>query len=207
MGAPSAGSVVEAYRDGVTSIAKFAAAMNDQDWHRTACGDWSAGELARHLAAVTDWYHQWLDRSLIDDFEPPFSVDELADQNELEVHERRALTGPEAISFFVDAADGYLDRVMADPELWDRPFGYPFGTATVGLHLGAAANEWHVHASDLAGAVGLTHEPADVATTVSALVWCQAQSTGRGGVARARLSDLRPQRNRWARFLAITGRT
>ena len=55
--------VVCLFDEGVDSFAASASSLSPEDWHRPACGSWSACDLARHVATVADWYHDWLDRA------------------------------------------------------------------------------------------------------------------------------------------------
>ncbi|MDG2113144.1 MAG: hypothetical protein P8N02_11080, partial [Actinomycetota bacterium] len=62
MSPPQRGEVLELYEEGVNALAGWA----DQqvDWSAIACGEWDCADVARHVAGVADWYHQWLDRAL-----------------------------------------------------------------------------------------------------------------------------------------------
>jgi hypothetical protein len=56
------------------------------------------------------------------------------------------------------AARAYADRVLP---VWDLPHHRYAGTVvTVGGMVGAAAAEWHLHAWDLAAALGKDYQPA-----------------------------------------------
>lgn len=147
----SAERVVELFDEGVDAIADLAAERTDRSWHKTVVGEWSAHELARHLLAVSDWYHEWLDAALDGVSAPPFPAKQLDGRNELAVLDLRDLEGPEAIERFVDRARRYADRLRrADAEgLWAAPYGFANGVSTVGGHAGIAAAEWHLHAWDL----------------------------------------------------------
>ena len=112
---------------------------------------WTASDLARHVLAVARWYHDWLDRAERGDAAPPFGVSELAARNAAALEELAGLDGAEAVARFVTTAHAYRDRL---PAHWDLPYGYPRGTVTAGLHAAMAACEWHLHAWDLAHAVG-----------------------------------------------------
>ena len=144
--------VIELFDEGVKAIAEAAANREGRAWHRTVVGEWSAHELARHLAAVADWYHDWLDHAEAGDASQPFPTKQLDGRNELAVLDLDHLAGPEAIERFVSRANEYRDRLraMADSGRWDVPYGFAHGTTTVGGHAGVAAAEWHLHAWDLA---------------------------------------------------------
>lgn len=172
MAIPTRGEVLELFEEGVASIESLAAGF--EDWHSIACGHWSAADLARHLAAVAAWYHEWLDRAVAGDSSPPFGEAELSLRNERMVEAAAGVSGPDAIKRFSAAARSYAERL--DSRHWDLPFGYPFGTVTAGLHAGAAAAEWHLHAWDLGGARGIDHRPSDPAALWRAIGWCRASS-------------------------------
>jgi uncharacterized protein (TIGR03083 family) len=196
--------VVRLFDEGVDSFAALALSLSQEDWERPACGAWSACELSRHVAAVADWYHDWLDRAEDGDPAPPFSVQELAAENEQAKARLTGLDGPAAVERFVARARAYRERLSQD---WDLPFGYPRGTVTAGLHAGVAACEWHLHAWDLSGAVGDAHRPSDPAALYTAAGACLAAA--QGGV-KGRLADalvplgarLRP----WEALLRRSGR-
>jgi hypothetical protein len=195
---------VRLFDEGVDSFVGFAASLSPEDWERMACGTWSACQLARHVAAVADWYHGWLDRAEAGDAAPPFRAEDLAVENEQAMKMLVGFDGPAAVERFVARARSYRDRL---PDDWDLPFGYPLGTVTAGLHAGVAACEWHLHVWDLSGVVGGTHHPSDPATLYTAAGACLAAA--QGGM-KARLADalvplgarLRP----WEALLRRSGR-
>ena len=196
--------VVRLFDEGVDSFAALAPSLSPEDWERPACGSWSTCQLARHVAAVADWYHDWLDRAEAGDSAPPFRVEELAVENERANGMLGSLDGPAAVERFVARARAYSERLPPD---WDLPFGYPRGTVTAGLHAGVAACEWHLHVWDLSGAFGATHRPSDPAALYTAAGACLAAA--QGGV-KGRLADalvplgarLRP----WEALLRRSGR-
>ena len=147
----SPAEVLELFDQGVTAIADAAAEREGRAWHKTVVGEWSAHELARHLLAVCDWYHEWLDRAEAGDSSPPFPAKQLAGRNELAVLDLDELDGPDAVDQFVERAHDYRDRLlgMAESGRWDLPYGFANGVTTVGGHAGIAAGEWHLHAWDL----------------------------------------------------------
>lgn len=151
-------TVIELFDEGVEAIADAAAGRQGREWHKTVVGEWSAHELARHLVAVCDWYHEWLDRAESGDSAQPFPAKQLAGRNELAILDRDDIDGPDAIALFVERAGAYRDRLRnaADTGRWDLPYGFANGVTTVGGHAGIAAGEWHLHAWDLAGG---EHEP------------------------------------------------
>ena len=145
--------VLAQFDEGVAQIVRLADQREGRAWHKTVVGDWSANELARHLLAVCDWYHEWLDRAEAGDSSPPFPVKQLDNRNELAVLDLGALDGPDAIDTFAARAVDYRRRLeqLASEGKWDLPYGFANGTTTVGGHAGIAAAEWHLHAWDFSG--------------------------------------------------------
>jgi uncharacterized protein (TIGR03083 family) len=165
--------VADVYRDGVAAVVSVAADLRDDTWGRPACGKWSASDTARHVLAVVRWYDTWLDRALTGDASSPFPASSIDQRNDEEITAFSGIDGPNAVALFEVEALAYLARAESH---WDTPFGYPYGTATVGLHLGAAATEWHLHASDLATAMERTHMPRNGAALFRAAGACLAQT-------------------------------
>jgi len=202
-GVPAA-TVLRLYDEGVDALVAAAAALGPGDWGRPACGTWTAGDVARHVLAVAQWYEDWLDRAQLGDAAPPFGVAELAARNAAALEELPGLDGAGAVSWFATVARRYRARL---PGQWDLPYGYPRGTVTAGLHAGTAACEWHLHAWDLAHAAGLGHRPSDPAALYAAAGSCLAAAEGgvRGRVAAALIplgAHLRP----WEALLRRSGR-
>jgi uncharacterized protein (TIGR03083 family) len=139
---------MDLYREGVVVFHDHVAGA---DPDAPACGSWTAGELIRHGAAVAAWYHQWLDRALAGDAEPPFTLADLPTRNAAELESRADQDPDAALAEFVDSAGRYADRLV---DHWDVAYGYPGGTVTAGLHAAVAAAEWHLHTWDLARAAG-----------------------------------------------------
>lgn len=195
--------VLEQYSTGVAAILQIASTFDADDWNRPACGEWSSADTMRHVLGVVDWYHEWLDRAMDGVATPPFDPAEFEQRNNAAVEQRRDRSGPEALVEFVDRATAYGDR--ATP-LWDEPYGFPLGTVTVGLHLGVAAVEWHLHAWDLSGPSS-RHEPVNAEQLF--LAAGEAMATVTGGL-RGRLLGLAvplaAKRNPWAGLLKRSGR-
>jgi hypothetical protein len=201
---PSRQLVVRLFDEGVDSFATLGTSLSPEDWERPACGSWSACQLARHVAAVADWYHDWLDRAEAGDAAPPFHVEDLAAENDRALTTLSDLDGPAAVERFVARARAYRERL---PQDWDLPFGYPRGTVTAGLHAGVAACEWHLHAWDVSGIVGATHRPSDPATLYTAAGACLAAA--QGGVKGRLAASLVPVGARlrpWEALLRRSGR-
>lgn len=153
--------------EGIDAVATAGSGVADdtgRGWHRTVVGDWSAGELARHLLGVADRYHEWLDRSEAGDASIPFPAKQTDGRNELEVLDRSHLSGEQALARFTARAEEHLARLAvaaAEDDRWNRRFGFPRGTTTIGHHAAIASAEWHIHAWDLSRG---TWEPHDAAT-------------------------------------------
>jgi hypothetical protein len=197
--------VLRLYDEGVDAVATLAGALTADGWERRACGEWTATQLTRHVAAVAGWYHDWLDRAERGDAAPPFSVEELASHNERALDALSGVDGPAALEQFVIRARSYRDRLV--PE-WDLPYGYPRGTVTAGLHAAAAASEWHLHAWDLVHlGTGVTYCPSDPAALYEAAGACLAAAQGgmRGRVSAA-LVPLGARLRPWEAMLRRSGR-
>jgi hypothetical protein len=193
------------FGEGVQAIASFGQAASDQQtWDRPACGHWSMADVVRHEVDVIGWYHGWLDRSLAGDPTPAFDAEDLDDRTEAGVRALATVAPEQATATYVTEAERYLERI---PPHWDLPFGYPRGTVTVGLHAGLAAVEWHLHAWDLAGALGVEHRPSDPGTLLVAATACLAAAPG--GVrhrAERAMAPLAARSRPWDRIITASGR-
>ena len=197
-------AVLRLYDEGVEGFAAASDGLAPGEWEVVACGAWTVTDVARHVLAVAGWYHAWLDRAERGVAEPPFAVPELAAHNAAALSELGGLSGSDAVAQFVASASAYRDRL---PDHWDLPFGYPRGTVTAGLHAGVAACEWHLHAWDVARALGRAYRVSDPATLYAAVGDCTATAEGgvRGRLAAALVplgSRLRP----WEALLRRSGR-
>ena len=165
--------VVGLYREGVDALVAAAEAKEAaRTWATPACGSWTALETVHHVLAVTGWYHEWLDRAIEGDAEPPFGPEQIEARNLDELAALADVDGDEATRRFAARAHAYLDRAL---EHWDLPYGFPRGTVTVGLHLRAATAEWHLHAWDLDHA----HRPSDPGAVLRGLAACIAATEPR----------------------------
>jgi hypothetical protein len=151
-------TVVRQYLDGVEAIVRIAGSLPYDAWSRSACGSWDAADTVRHVLAVSRWYDEWLDRALTGATTAPFGESAIDRLNEENIRALRNLDGSDAVVEFQQTALAYVERAV---EHWVLPYSYPFGRVTVGLHLGVAAAEWHLHAFDLAAAAGQVYEPSD----------------------------------------------
>jgi hypothetical protein len=193
------------YDEGVDRFAALAGRLQvPEEWLRPACGTWTAAQLARHLLAVAGWYHAWLDRAERGDAAPPFSADQLAEQNARALGALVGVPGPDAVTDFVARARAYRERVVG---AWDLPYGYPRGTVTAGLHAGVAACEWHLHTWDLARSRGLGHRPSEPGALYAAAGACLARA--KGGLSAHVAAALVPLGSRvgpWRALLRRSGR-
>jgi uncharacterized protein (TIGR03083 family) len=156
-----------AYRDGVTVIVELAAQFGEHTWTaQTPCADWRAADLAGHLRCVADDYHEYLDdapasrlaRLLATGAHPDTLDRKLARQNAAELASLPDRPPAEHIAAFAESARSYATRVGP---LWDLPHHrYRDALVSVGGMAGAACAEWHLHAWDLARALGKEYRPA-----------------------------------------------
>lgn len=157
-----------AYHAGVTVICELAARIPEEAWAAaTPCPEWRAADLAGHLRCVADDYHEYLDdapasrlaRLMATGAEAVSLARKLARQNAAELAALPDGSGPEHIRAFAASAREYAQRVRP---LWHLPHHqYRGQVVTVGGMVGAACAEWHLHAWDLAQAIGKDYRPAD----------------------------------------------
>jgi uncharacterized protein (TIGR03083 family) len=160
--------VLEAYHDGVTAVSQLAARFSPEAWDRpTPCPEWRARDLAGHLCCMADDYHEYLDDApasryarLIGSGPHPRSLArKLARQNAAELAALADAPASEYIAAFAWSARAYARRLAA---VWNLPHHeYRGQLVTVAGMAGAAGAEWHLHAWDLARALGTDHRPAD----------------------------------------------
>lgn len=154
--------------------------------------------------AVTAWYHSWLDRALAGDASPPFYPDEFVTRNQTGVDDRQGLIGPGEVAEFQREALSYLDRAKPN---WNRAYGFPLGTVTVGLHVGVAATEWHLHAWDLTSTEPEPHSPEDSAALFRAAGAAVAEAEGGiQGRLTALLVPIAARRSSWQSMLKRSDR-
>ncbi len=200
----SAGEVSSLYGEGVEAVERLASEVTGEAWDRPVCGDWSAATTVRHLLVVTRWYHDWLDRAAGGVSDRPFPGSSIDDENEKALRELADVPPTEAVAEFLVSARGYLDRVV---DSWDRPFGYPFGVVTAGLHCGVAAAEWHLHAWDLSQLADQRHEPADPRGLFVAAGSCLSEAqSGFRAVLMRRLVVVGSRWRPWPTMLSRSGR-
>jgi uncharacterized protein (TIGR03083 family) len=161
------GPALAAFHDGVTVVCELAALFPDDGWAApTPCPEWRAGDLAGHLRCVADDLNEYLDdapasrlaRLMATAADPARLARKLARQNAAELAALAEGRGPEHIAAFAASARAYARRI---PGVWDLPHHrYRDTVVTVGDMAGAACVEWHLHAWDLARALGKDYCPA-----------------------------------------------
>jgi uncharacterized protein (TIGR03083 family) len=196
--------VLATYHEGVRAICQIAARFTADSWEaRTSCAEWRAHELAAHLRCVIDDYHEYLDNAPVSRFARLMATGvpaetlqrKLARQNAAELAALAEAPPAEHIAAFAQSARRYAGRL---PAVWDLPHHqYLDVVVTVGGMAGAACTEWHLHAWDLATALGLSYRPADPDRL--AACW-------RAGMPQVRLSVL-PGGDPWRAMLARSGRS
>ena len=197
-------AVTRTYTDGVASMSAVTSEFGDEQWASPACGAWSAVETVRHVAAVAEWYHDWLDRAIEGDATKPFAADEIDVMTERSLATFGHLDGPSAVERFTSRAIEYLERLG---DRWDLPYVYPFGHVTVGLHAGVAAAEWHLHAWDLSAVLPQRHQPAEPSVLFEAAGRCVAASEGGlKGRLLSRAVPVAAKRSPWQQMLKRSGR-
>jgi len=203
---PASRSDAEAlYSEGVDAVTAITSSFDAQDWEAPACGTWNRSDTVRHLIGVTDWYHQWLDRALDGDSSPPFLESEFDERNASRLTSLQELDGLSAVTHFADRANDYLERAVGS---WDLPYGFPAGTVTVGLHVGVAATEWHLHAWDLSAGLSERHPPRVPSDLFNAVGAAMAQA--KGGLHGRLLQVVVPlaaKRSPWKTILNQAGRS
>ncbi|WP_018656234.1 maleylpyruvate isomerase N-terminal domain-containing protein [Actinomadura flavalba] len=198
---PDRSRVLASYTDGVRAIRALAGRAGD--WETpTPCGDWLLIDLAGHLRCVAENYLEYLQDAPDSRLAKLFARDAVAAvlirqqarQNAAELAVLPAEPGPDRVTAFTVSAGAYADLV---PDQWDRTHLIYRGTKySVGDHTGAACVEFHLHAWDMARALGTDHRPADPALLVSAWHW---------GVPHLRLRPLATT-DPWEAVLRSSGR-
>jgi hypothetical protein len=152
----------------VTVICQLSAQFSDAGWlEPSPCPEWRVTDLAGHLRCVADDFHEYLDdapasrlaRLMATGVHPDTLARKLARQNAAELAALPDAPGPEHIEAFASSARSYAQRLLP---MWDLPHHqYRDVQVTVGGMAGAACAEWHLHAWDLARALGKDYRPAD----------------------------------------------
>lgn len=165
---PDPERLLAAFEAGVAAVCRIAAPLDRSGWAaQTPCPEWRAFELAGHLRCVADDLHEYLDAAPVSRYarlmatgpHPDSLVRKLARQNAAELAALADAPPAEHIAAFAASARRYATRL---PAVWDLPHHqYRDTVVTVGGMAGAACAEWHLHAFDLAAAVGTGYRPAD----------------------------------------------
>jgi hypothetical protein len=116
---------------------------------------------------VADDLHEYLDTAPVSRYarlmgtgtHPDSLARKIARQNAAELAALADAPATEHIRAFAESARGYAIRL---PPVWNLPHHqYRDTVVTVGGMAGAACAEWHLHAFDLAAALGAAYRPAD----------------------------------------------
>lgn len=153
--------VLRAHGDGARALQRLG--LKYVDWTLTvAAGRWPAIDLAGHVLATARSYHHLLDAALAGTPERGLPRgDDLADCGAARPATLGLSAGADRIVAFDAVATRYGERLHdLEPDLvlgeWDG-----VGVLTLRQHTMLAAGEWHLHAWDLAGALGWDYRPAD----------------------------------------------
>lgn len=197
--------VIGAYHDGITVICELAGQFGSHGWQApTPCAEWRAADLAGHLRCVADDYHEYLDdapssrfaRLMATGTDPDALARKLARQNAAELATLPDLPAPEHIAAFAESARTYELRLGP---VWELPHHrYRNRLVTVAGMAGAACVEWHLHAWDLARALGKDYRPA--APDVVLAGW-------RAGVPHIPLPESSADGDPWLTLLLASGRS
>ncbi len=188
----SPGPALAAFHDGVTVICQLAAQFGEAGWlGPSSCPEWRVIDLAGHLRCVADDYHEYLDdapasrlaRLMATGVHPDTLARKLARQNAAELAALPDASGPDHIEAFASSARSYAQRLLP---IWDLPHHqYQDVLVTVGGMAGAACGEWHLHAWDLARALGKDYRPADPDILLRGWAEGMPQLVAWGGLDRA----------------------
>ncbi|MGO9293177.1 MAG: maleylpyruvate isomerase N-terminal domain-containing protein [Streptosporangiaceae bacterium] len=159
--------IISAFLDGITVIGQLAAQFSPATWNApTPCPEWRACDMAGHLRCVADDYDEYLDdapgsrlaRLMATGAHPETLLRKQSRQNAAELAALPDAPPSVHIAAFAQAARAYARRVVP---VWDLPHHrYRESVVTVAGMVGAGCAEWHLHAWDLAKALGLSYRPA-----------------------------------------------
>jgi uncharacterized protein (TIGR03083 family) len=164
----AAAGALTAYHDGIDAITRLAARFAGAAWSLpTPCPEWRAADLAGHLRCVADNYHEYLDNAPVSRLSRLMATGahretiarKLARQNAAELAALPDVPPQDHIAAFAESARRYAARI--GPLLWLPHHSYRGRVITVAGMAGMASVEWHLHAWDLAMALGLDYRPAD----------------------------------------------
>jgi uncharacterized protein (TIGR03083 family) len=157
-----------AYQAGINAILDIASRFTAATWNApTPCPEWRAADLAGHLRCIADDYHEYLDNAPVSRFSRLMATGVPADtiarkiarQNAAELAALPEVSPPANIAAFAELATRYTARL--GPLLQLPHHSYRGRVITVAGMGGMACVEWHVHAWDLAKALGESYRPAD----------------------------------------------
>ena len=164
-----------AYHDGIAAIIKIAGQCTAADWAApTSCPEWRAADLAGHLRCIADDYHEYLDDARVSRLARLMGTGahaeaiarKLARQNAAELAALPEVPPQEHIAAFAESALRYAARL--GPLLRLPHHSYRGRVITVAGMAGLAIVEWHVHAWDLASAIGEVYRPPDPEAVLAA---------------------------------------
>jgi uncharacterized protein (TIGR03083 family) len=157
-----------AYQAGIRAIVEIAAQFTPVSWNApTPCPEWRAADLAAHLRCIADDYHEYLDEAPVSRLSRLMATGasaqsigrKLARQNAAELAALPDAAPEEHIREFARSATRYWARV--GPLLRLPHHSYRGRVISVAGMSGAASVEWHLHAWDLAIALGIGYRPPD----------------------------------------------
>ncbi len=164
--APEASRLLATYDDGVHAVLRIAARFAAATWELpTTCPEWRAADLAAHLRCIAEDYHEYLDEApesrlaklMASGAHPQSIARKLARQNAAELAVLPDAPPDHHIGAFARSAARYAARILP---LLDLPHhSYRGRVITVAGMAAAASIEWHVHAWDLASALGIGYRP------------------------------------------------
>ncbi len=163
------------YYEAIEAIERLAGEFTEATWNApTPCPEWRAADLAGHLRCMADDYHEYLDDApvsrlarLMATGAPPESVErKLARQNAAELAALPDAPPQEHIRAYAESARRYAARL--GPLLSLPHHSYRGRVITVAGMASVACVEWHVHAWDLAAALGESYRPRDPEAVVAA---------------------------------------
>jgi uncharacterized protein (TIGR03083 family) len=117
----------------------------------TRCAPWTVRDVTAHLAATFQRFQTMLDQGRSDDFTPPFTPEELDDENLRAVE---SFSG-EPLEALVTAANGFLDDVTD----LDEPVPHQLATIPAGLQVLFGLMDIVLHHDDVISVAGRRYRP------------------------------------------------
>ncbi len=164
-----------AYLQPIRAIVELAARFTPRDWNaETPCSEWRAADLAGHLRCNAEAYHEYLDEApesrlshlMATGRDADSLARKMARQNAAELAVLPEAPPGDHILAFAESATRYTARL--GPLLPLPHHSYRGRLITVAGMGGMACVEWHVHAWDLAWAVGESYRPDDPVAVLAA---------------------------------------